>query len=122
MKYLSIDLSPEERAAYNAAEKKWRARALTALLVGQVALAFYLDSLIYWTELMLMAAFAVSIPVLLAIVEITNRAGEYAGDRAVDQMRARFDSAAVRELCEFIAQSKRGICAFRGAAGEEAAG
>ena len=88
MKYLSIDLSPEERAAYNAAEKKWRERALTVLLLGQVALGFYLDSLIYWTELMLMVAFAVSIPVLLAIVEIANRAGEYAGDRAVDQMRA----------------------------------
>lgn len=42
--------------------------------------------------------------------------------QAVDGMRADFESPAVREMCDFIANSKRGICAFRGSSGEDAAG
>ncbi|MGD9873033.1 MAG: acyl-ACP--UDP-N-acetylglucosamine O-acyltransferase [Kiritimatiellia bacterium] len=42
--------------------------------------------------------------------------------QAVNKMRETFKSAAVREMCDFIEASKRGICAFRGASGDEEAG
>ncbi len=41
--------------------------------------------------------------------------------QAVEKIRAAYSSSAVLEMCEFIANSKRGICAFRGSLRDAAA-
>lgn len=41
--------------------------------------------------------------------------------QAVNKLRIEFESAAVREMCDFIEASKRGICAFRGQSGQDEA-
>lgn len=87
MKYVSLELTPEERRAYDAAAKRAKERTLVGLLLTNGAVALYLDAAFYWTEGMLMLAVLASFGVLAAIIWASEAVGNWAGDRAVDRMR-----------------------------------
>jgi hypothetical protein len=84
------DLERHERAVFDAAEKAWRTRALTALLLALIAGAFALDSFVYATEGMLILATIASFPLLFAIYSVADWIGKFGGKRAVIAHRKKY--------------------------------